>query len=133
MHLEDLTLALFAASNGLRLFAYIPQIRKAASDRNGASAISYTTWSLFLAANISTVAYALINRADWGLALCFSCNALCCAAILGVTYWKGRCRVRTVSISRPNAIGRNNDCNQASDMDQGHACFVPHLASTASF
>jgi hypothetical protein len=107
MHVEDLTLALFAASNGLRIFAYIPQIRKAASDRNGASAISFTTWSLFLAANISTVAYALINRADWGLAVCFATNALCCTAILAVTYWKSRCHARTLpSVHRIRPVER---------------------------
>jgi hypothetical protein len=47
MALEDITLALFAVCNSIRVFAYVPQIRKAALDRNGASAISYTTWALF--------------------------------------------------------------------------------------
>jgi len=95
--LEDLTLALFAASNAFRLVAYIPQIKKAAKDRHGASAISYTTWSLFLAANMSTVAYAVVNRADWWLAACFSSNAVCCIAILAVAYWKAHCHARAFS------------------------------------
>jgi hypothetical protein len=95
--LEDLTLALFAASNAFRLVAYIPQIKKAAKDRHGASAISYTTWSLFLAANVSTVAYAVVNRADWWLAACFSSNAVCCIAILAVAYWKAHCHARAFS------------------------------------
>ena len=59
MHLEDITLALFAACNFIRLFAYLPQIYRTATDKNGASAISYTTWGLFLIANLSTIAYAL--------------------------------------------------------------------------
>jgi hypothetical protein len=101
-HLEDLTLALFAASNAFRLVAYIPQIKKAAKDRNGASAISYTTWSLFLAADMSTVAYAVVNRADWWLAACFSSNAICCVAILAVASWKARCHKRVLAIRRPD-------------------------------
>jgi hypothetical protein len=109
MHFEALTLTLFASSNGLRLFAYIPQISKAASDRNGASAISYTTSSLFPAANISTVAYALINRGDWGLAMWFACNALCCTAILAVTYWKSRCHIPSPGVRR------SDDSNAALD------------------
>ena len=90
MPLEEITLALFAACNTIRVVAYVPQIHKAATDENGASSISFATWALFLAANLSTVAYALINRADWGLAACFSINALCCTAILAIAYWKRR-------------------------------------------
>src|SRR5262245_49434046 len=90
MRLEEITLALFATSNSLRILAYIPQLRKAATDENGASAISYTTWSLFLLAHLSTVAYALVNRADWWLALCFAGNALCCVAILTMTHLNRR-------------------------------------------
>ena len=90
MLLEDITLAVFATSNGLRIFAYIPQICRAATDKNGASAISYTTWSLFLVAHLSTVAYAIVNRSDWGLAACFSLNAACCLAILAIVFHKRR-------------------------------------------
>jgi hypothetical protein len=90
MRLEELTLALFATTNSLRILAYIPQMRKAATDQNGASAISYTTWFLFLLAHLSTVAYALVNRADAWLALCFAGNALCCVAILTTTYLNRR-------------------------------------------
>jgi len=94
MTLEDLTLTLFAGSNFLRLFAYVPQIRKAAVDQNGASAISYTTWSLFLLANLSTIAYGVVNRSDWKLAACFTANAVCCGLILGVAYLKRRSHAR---------------------------------------
>ena len=80
MTLEEITLGGFAACNSLRIFAYIPQIRKAARDENGASAISYTTWILFFIAHLSTVAYAIVNRSDWGLATCFAVNAACCLA-----------------------------------------------------
>lgn len=90
MQLQDITLMLFAACNSLRVLAYIPQIHKAATDPHGASAISYSTWSLFLLANLSTIAYALVNQSDWWLAACFTINALCCAAILGASYWRAR-------------------------------------------
>jgi len=38
-------------------------------------------------AHIATVAYALINRSDWGSAACFMVNAICCVAIFGIAYW----------------------------------------------
>jgi hypothetical protein len=55
MHIEDITMTVFAACNGIRLVAYVPQIYKAFTHRNGASAISGTTWGLFFVANVSTV------------------------------------------------------------------------------
>jgi hypothetical protein len=90
MPLEEFTLALFAACNSIRVVAYFPQIHRAATDKNGASSISFMTWMLFFLAHLSTVAYALVNRSDWGLAACFSINALCCVAILATAYWKRR-------------------------------------------
>jgi hypothetical protein len=90
MQLEEITLALFATCNSLRVLAYLPQIHKAAVDKNGASAISRATWSLFLLAHASTIAYALVNRSDLWLALCFAGNALCCVVILAIAWWKDR-------------------------------------------
>jgi uncharacterized protein with PQ loop repeat len=90
MSLEDVTLGLFAACNSLRVLAYLPQIRKAVTDGNGASAISCTTWTLFLVAHLSTVVYAIVNRSDWGLGACFAINAVCCLAIVGIAVWKRR-------------------------------------------
>jgi hypothetical protein len=94
MQLEEITLALFAASNGLRGLAYLPQNWKVATDQTGASALSATTWSLFLFANVSTVACALVNRHDLWLAACFFGNSVCCFSILGITIWKRRPRGR---------------------------------------
>lgn len=90
MSLEEITTTMFTACNSIRVVAYIPQILKAAADRNGASSVSFATWFLFLIAHLSTVAYALVNRADLGLAACFAVNALCCVAILAVAYCKRR-------------------------------------------
>ena len=98
MTLKDVTLTLFAASNFIRLFAYIPQIRKAAIDENGASAISYMTWSLFLVANLSTIAYGAV-RNDWRLAACFTANAVCCVIVLGVAYLKRRSHAKRMARS----------------------------------
>jgi uncharacterized protein with PQ loop repeat len=105
MPLEEITLALFTACNSIRVVAYLPQIHKAATDRNGASSISFMTWMLFLIAHLSTVAYALINRSDWGLAACFAGNSICCVAILAVAYWKRREHARRLRHAESNALG----------------------------
>ena len=94
MALEDITLAFFAACNALRIFAYLPQIQKVATDQSGATAISCTTWLLFLVAHLSTVAYAMVIQVDWSLAACFSVNAACCVVILALTYRKRRSHAR---------------------------------------
>jgi uncharacterized protein with PQ loop repeat len=88
MSLEDVTMAAFATCNSLRIFAYLPQMHKAAKDTNGASAISFTTWALFLAANTSTAAYAIVNQSDWWMAGCFALNACCCFLILVIAAFK---------------------------------------------
>jgi len=78
----DITLAVFTICNSIRVVAYVPQITKAATDQDGAQAISFMTWGLFLVSNSSAVAYALVNKADWMLACMFMANAIGCAAIL---------------------------------------------------
>jgi uncharacterized protein with PQ loop repeat len=104
MSLEEITLTLFAACNSIRVVAYIPQILKAANDKNGTSSISFMTWFLFLLAHLSTVAYALINRSDWGLAACFAVNAICCVAILGIAYWKRRSHAKRLCHADRSAL-----------------------------
>jgi hypothetical protein len=99
MGLEEITLAIFTTCNTLRIGAYVPQIVKAAADKNGASSISLTTWFLFLVAHLSTVAYALVNRSDWGLAAFFIGNAACSVAILAITYWKRRSHAKALVLS----------------------------------
>lgn len=88
MTLADLVLAAFALCNGARIFAYVPQIIRAARDRHGASAISLTTWSLFAASNFSTSVYAVTQLGDWAVAGVFALNTLFCLAIVGITAWK---------------------------------------------
>jgi hypothetical protein len=95
MTVADITLAAFTLCNSARVVAYVPQITRAATDRGGAQAISFTTWALFLLSNASAVAYALVNKDDWAMAILFLCNAAGCATIIGVGAWK-RARHRRV-------------------------------------
>lgn len=84
----EIALALFAICNGVRVFAYVPQIIAVARDVGGASAISYTTWGLFAISHLSTVAYAVLVVDDWRMAAVFIANTLCCLLIVGLTVWK---------------------------------------------
>ena len=43
---------------------------------------------LFLLSNVSAVAYALVNMADWTMATMFLGNAAGCSIILGIGGWK---------------------------------------------
>jgi hypothetical protein len=99
MTAADITLAVFTLCNSLRVVAYVPQITKAATDHNGAQAISFATWGLFLFSNVSAMAYALVNKDDWLLASMFLANGIGCAAILSIGGWK-RARHR----KRPPAV-----------------------------
>lgn len=86
----DLALVLFTTCNAFRVLAYVPQIIRVLQDEHGASAISYTTWSLFAVSHISTVLYAAIAVGDYTMALVFAVNAACCGAIIGLTAYKRR-------------------------------------------
>lgn len=66
----------------------MPQIVSVARDRNGATAISYTTWGLFAESHLSTVAYAILTLDDWRMAAVFVANAACCTVIVGLTALK---------------------------------------------
>ena len=88
MTLADVTLMAFTACNSLRVLAYAPQVWKACTDRNGARAISMSTWTLFLISNATTAAYSVVNKPDWTLAAIFVGNAAGCAAILIAAAWR---------------------------------------------
>jgi len=78
---------------------YVRQLEEqaeAATDGDGAKAISITTWVLFLISNATAMAYALVNQADWMMAAMFLANAVGCSAIILVGAWKRsqhRCRL----------------------------------------
>jgi hypothetical protein len=90
MYLPEITLALFSVFNVLRLGSYLPQMRRVATDTEGAKAISYSTWCIWIAANGSTAAYAVVNVSDWTLFLVSVVNTLGCLSVVLLTVVKRR-------------------------------------------
>jgi hypothetical protein len=80
----------FTLTNSLRVLAYVPQMLKAAQDGNGASAVSYSTWTLFLISHLTTIAYALVCPGDLVMAFIFLANAFACLTIIAITFVKRR-------------------------------------------
>jgi hypothetical protein len=72
----------------LRVVSYLPQIMKVACDKNGASAISCATWSLWIGANLSTSFYAVTNLHDAYLSVVSTLYALCCIIVILLTMAK---------------------------------------------
>jgi uncharacterized protein with PQ loop repeat len=83
--LSELALLFFTVSNGLRIFAYVPQLIRVVRDREGAVAISYLTWSMFAIANFSTATYAAFVLRDNSLTIIFAGNTMFCLAIVIAT------------------------------------------------
>lgn len=101
----DAALGLFTAFNGVRVFAYVPQIIKICRDRQGAAAISYTTWLMFALSHATTVVYALFAVGDTALAVIFGVNTAFCAAIILLTMRQRR-RFRAAQAGPPEIGGR---------------------------
>ena len=104
MDFSNLTLLLFTAFSSLRVFSYVPQIRKVVRDTNGASAISYSTWTMWTGANAATALYAVMNLGDIYLACVSAVYAACCLVVIAVTFLKRRManamQVRNSDIAR---------------------------------
>jgi hypothetical protein len=90
MGMPELTLVIFYAFNALRVCAYLPQILRVANDDSGAPTISYTTWSVWIGANGSTAAYALVIDPNWTLFTVNALNAIGCALVVALTALKRR-------------------------------------------
>jgi hypothetical protein len=90
MHLASFAFIAFTVFGGLRVLSYLPQILRIASDRNGASAISYLTWGLWTASNASTALYAVVNLQDAYLAAISGINTVCCVIVIALTFTKRR-------------------------------------------
>ncbi len=88
MTLTDATFTAFTFFNALQIFSYIPQIVAVARDRNGATAISYSSWIIWLTGAAATVAYAMINIWDVWLALVNAIHAVCCLIVILLTAFK---------------------------------------------
>jgi hypothetical protein len=90
MDAPEITPLVFYLFNALRVGAYLPQIIRVANDTEGAKAISYTTWSVWIGANGSTAAYALVISPSLALFLVNLANALGCTSVVILTMWKRR-------------------------------------------
>jgi hypothetical protein len=88
MTLAECSFGAFAILNTARLIGYIPQIMRVHRDTDGAKAVSVATWTLFAAANVATVSYALIVARDIPMAIVFGLNTVGCVAIVGFTVGK---------------------------------------------
>jgi hypothetical protein len=102
MPLSEITLAMFSIFNVLRIGSYLPQIIRVAADNEGAKAISYLTWCIWIGANATTAAYAVVNIADVALFLISTLNTLGCVSVVGLTAVKRR---RLTRASRCRAHG----------------------------
>ncbi len=90
MDLSHIAFLLFAAFSALRMVSYLPQICRVARDANGATAISYSTWSLWVGANVATALYACVNLHDLYLASVSVVYATCCITVIVLTLIKRR-------------------------------------------
>jgi uncharacterized protein with PQ loop repeat len=85
MTAADLGLLAFTLCNSLRVLAYVPQILRLSQDKEGAKAISVTTWAMFAVSHVSTVLYAAVTVCDPAMTLIFTANAAACLLIVTLT------------------------------------------------
>jgi hypothetical protein len=104
MSLANYSLTIFAVLNSARAVAYWPQIVRVYRDQGGATAVSLWTWTVFTAANVATVIYALAGLGDVMVAAVFGLNTVGCAAIVALTTYK-RCRHRQPFLGQPTGEG----------------------------
>lgn len=101
MTTAELSLVVFAACNGLRIAAYLPQMFKLARTPGAANAFCFATWTLFAAANLSTALYAGTVLGDTVIGGVHALSALCCGALIGLAWWRCRHPVGEARVSAP--------------------------------
>jgi hypothetical protein len=84
----DLVAAAFGLFNVLRLASYFLQVVAVARDQNGATAISFSCWSIWIGANAATAMYAWLNLRDVPLAVVSAFNGICCGVVLTLALYK---------------------------------------------
>lgn len=88
MTVEQAVFLLFSTMNALQIVSYIPQIVAVARDRNGATAIAYSSWLVWLGGGAATAAYAAVNIWDPWLLAVNLVHAVCCLTVIALTAWK---------------------------------------------
>ena len=84
----DLITLAFGVFNLLRLASYLPQIAAVARDEHGATAISFSCWSIWIGANVTTALHGWVNPGDIGFTLMGAFNAAGCTAVVLIAYAK---------------------------------------------
>ena len=131
MTLADYSMTAFALLNGGRAIAYFPQMIRVYRDPHGAAAVSLMTWTLFAAANVATVCYALTVSNDRVVAIVFALNAVGCVAIAALTFAKRMrmptTRRRAISLHRIASLRHSQSLVVARLCEQAQPrCGVPH-------
>lgn len=99
---------LYVVTNSFRILAYAPQIRAVFRARDGAQAVSITTWGLFTCANLTATLYGWLVIQDSAFCAIFTGNLACTAAVTFIATMK-----RLESRRAPNDCIRVDDASPA--------------------